>query len=65
MPHGHLYEFTAGVFCLATHDTLTALELPSRVRQKGYQLWSHHGFGFELVDFTFDPTQDLLVLAEL
>lgn len=65
IPHGHLYEFTAGVYCLATNDTLTALELPSRVRQKESRMWTHRGFGFDLIDFTFDPTQDLLVLAEV
>lgn len=65
LPHGRLYEFTTGVYCLATHDTLTVLELPSRVRRKEWRMWTLHGFGFDLIDFTFDPTQDLLVLAEL
>lgn len=65
MPHGHLYEFTAGVYCLATHDSLTALELPSRVRGTEARMWTVRDFGFDLADFSFNPIQDLLVLAEL
>lgn len=65
LPHGHLYEFSTGVYCIATQDSLTALELPSLVRGTGPRQWTHRSFGFELIDFTFDPAQDLLVLTEL
>lgn len=65
LPRGHLYEFSTGVYCLATNNTLTALELPSRVRGTEARQWTHDDFGFELIDFAFDPSQDLLVLVEL
>jgi hypothetical protein len=63
--NGDLYEFTAGVYCLATSDKLTVVELPSRVRGTELRKWTLNDFGFDLVDFSFDPAQDLLVLAEL
>lgn len=65
LPHGHLYEFSTGVYCIATQDALTALQLPSIIRGTEPQRWTHRGFGFDLIDFTFDPVQDLLILAEL
>lgn len=64
IPHGFLYEFMTGVYCTATTESLTVVRLPSRDRGFHAKLWTHHDFDFHIVDFTFDPSQDLLVLAE-
>lgn len=64
VPHARLYDFVAGVYCTASLNALTVVQLPSRVRSVETKTWTHNGFEFAIADFTFDPSQDLLVLAE-
>ncbi|KDQ09370.1 hypothetical protein BOTBODRAFT_37124 [Botryobasidium botryosum FD-172 SS1] len=58
-----LYELYGGVFARGSQNSLDFVELPSTIRQtEGHSF--RHPFEFPVGDFTMDPSQDLLVLAE-
>ncbi|KAH7926864.1 hypothetical protein BV22DRAFT_1032479 [Leucogyrophana mollusca] len=65
MEQGHCWELCGGVLCQATGTGgLSCVQLPSRFRGIEEKRWTLANFGFNVRDFTIDPSQDLLVLLE-
>lgn len=65
MPRYSSYELAGGIYATSDTESLTCVELPSRVRQTSVRTWRHTNFGFRISDFTMDKSEDLLVLLEL
>ncbi|KAH7926824.1 hypothetical protein BV22DRAFT_323419 [Leucogyrophana mollusca] len=65
MEWGHRWKLCGGVLCQATGTgDLSCVQLPSRCREIEDKRWTLANFGFNVRDFTVDPSQDLLVLLE-
>jgi hypothetical protein len=62
---GRIWELFGGVLAQATgKDSLTFRQLPSHHRGIEEKIWTVDISKFNVRDFTFDPSQDLLVVAE-
>ena len=62
---GHIWELFGGVLAQATGtDLLTFRQLPSHHRGIEEKIWTVDISRLNVRDFTFDPSQDLLVVAE-
>jgi hypothetical protein len=64
VPFAKAFELAGGVFATVSGDTITFVELPSRIRGTSTHKWSYE-LGFEPRDIGMDPSQDLLVLVEM
>ena len=69
-PTGSLYEFVGGVYANGREGdnrlttSISFLELPSAdTREDQLKTWSHSMPDLNIIDFTMDPGQDLLVLV--
>jgi hypothetical protein len=67
---GAIYEFTGGIYGNGKENdrrntiSITLYDLPSLESGK-QEDWTHSMDGMDIVDFTMDPSQDLLVLVAL
>ena len=48
----------------ATDRSITFIQIPSKIRGISHKKWSVENLDFEFTAYTFDPSQDLLVLFE-
>ncbi|KAF5378835.1 hypothetical protein D9615_006966 [Tricholomella constricta] len=73
-PTGSVYEFVGGLYGNGREDdrrvtaSISFLELPSGdpvYRESGLKIWTHSMSDVTIIDFTMDPSQDLLVLIAL
>jgi len=73
-PTGSVYEFVGGLYGNGREDdsrataSISFLELPSADAidvHRDLQLWTHTMGDVTIIDFTMDPSQDLLVLVAL
>lgn len=59
------WELQGGILSQqTTFRSLTFHQIPSKIRGIPPMLWSINDLDIEFVDYGFDPSQDLLVLAE-
>ncbi|KAJ7185461.1 hypothetical protein C8R46DRAFT_1060655 [Mycena filopes] len=73
-PGGNVYEFCGGTYANGREDEskitsgISFFQLPSTeptTSDEPLATWTHDMGGLKIVDFTFDPPQDLLVLVTL
>lgn len=76
-PTGSVYEFVGGLYGNGREDdsrvtaSISFLELPTADAQvqgespKELEMWTHPMGDITIIDFTMDPSQDLLVLVAL
>ncbi|KAL1741933.1 hypothetical protein HDZ31DRAFT_44378 [Schizophyllum fasciatum] len=74
-PTGPIYEFIGGIYGNGQEDenrvtsSISFFELPTHVRGRTLpdnpRVWTHSMGALSIIDFTLDPTQDLLALVAL
>ncbi|KAF9505942.1 hypothetical protein BS47DRAFT_1489590 [Hydnum rufescens UP504] len=57
-------ELAGGILAFSHCKSITCIKLPSRICQSPLRTWTHKS-DFEILSFTIDPSQDLLVLVEI
>lgn len=62
---GPAWELIGGVLGVSpSPDVLQITQLPSKYRRIPYKQWTLSNKGFEVEDFSMDPSQDLLVVVQ-
>lgn len=70
-PTGSVYEFVGGLYANGKEDdrritaSISFLELPDAHGPPKLKMWTHPIHDVTIIDFTMDPSQDLLVLVAL
>jgi hypothetical protein len=64
VPFTSALQLAGGVFATFSGETITFVELPSRIRGTPTHKWSYE-VGFEPKDIGIDPSQDLLILVAM
>lgn len=70
-PTGSVYEFVGGLYANGKEDdrritaSISFLELPEASSAHDLRLWTHSMHDVTIIDFTMDPSQDLLLLVAL
>lgn len=65
IPSFSSHALAGGIFAVSDKQTITFVELPSRLIQSPLRTWTQMYTDFQVADFFMDPGQDLLVLVEL
>ncbi|EGO03917.1 hypothetical protein SERLA73DRAFT_175605 [Serpula lacrymans var. lacrymans S7.3] len=60
---GHVYEFAGGIYGNATGSLIHFVKLPTAENMQSMRGWTHPTTSWILVDFTFSPADDLLVVV--
>lgn len=54
-----------GVYAYNTHSRIEFIQTPSAQNNNGLRRWSHSILDMNLLNFTIDPSRDLLILLEI
>lgn len=64
VPAGPWHELAGGTYAASHGNSISTVELPSRIQESSSRTWCLEDVGFHVHDFTMDPQQDLLILIE-